>query len=370
MGVACVDAMRRILISCMRKIGFLTAEDRRTLTELSQDGLAQHRLARRANALILLDRGMSYRQVAAVLLIDDDTVRQWRLIFETEGVEGLAGFHFGGRHAFLSSDQEGELAAWVTATLPRSTREVGAFIEQRFGVSFSSRSGLIMLLHRMGFVHRKPMAMSSRMDPRKQRTFIAAYDNLLNHLPDDEMVMFADAVHPVYGAQPVGCWAPPDVALAVEQTTGREHLNIQGAVDLESGQTQMRLVERVDAESTIAMLGAIERQFPARRRIHVFVDNARCHHARLVQQWLRRPDCRIRLHFIPPYCPHLNPIERLWGVMHKAIMHNRCSANLRAFQKEVLTFLRWTVPQNWADLCDAVSDNFRVRDPALCRIIK
>jgi len=354
----------------MGKSGFLTAAERLTLTELSQDGLAQHRLARRANALILLDRGMSYRQVAAVLLIDDDTVRTWRQVFETEGVEGLAGFHFGGRQPFLSGEQEAELAAWVTSTLPRTTREVGAFVETRFGVSFASRSGLIELLHRLGFVHRKPSALSSKMDPHKQRAFIAAYESLLNQLPADEMVLFADAVHPVHGAQPAGCWAPRGVALAVEQTTGRDHLNIHGAVDLESGQTQMLLVDSVDANSTIALLGAIERQFPSRRRIHVFVDNARCHRAKLVWQWLRRPECRIRLHFVPPYCPHLNPIERLWGVMHKAITHNRCSANFRAFQTEVLTFLRRTVPRQWETLCDAVSDNFRVRDPQLCRILK
>ena len=37
--------------------GFLTAEERRDLTELARDGLAEHRLARRANALVLLDRG-------------------------------------------------------------------------------------------------------------------------------------------------------------------------------------------------------------------------------------------------------------------------------------------------------------------------
>ena len=114
----------------MRKSGFLTAEERQTLTELSRDGLAQHRLARRANVLILVDRGMSYRKVADVLLIDDDTVREWRQVFETQGCEGLAGFHFGGRQAFLSDEQQVELAAWVTARLPKTTREVGAFIEK------------------------------------------------------------------------------------------------------------------------------------------------------------------------------------------------------------------------------------------------
>jgi hypothetical protein len=38
--------------------GFLTAEERQDLTELARDGLAEHRLVRRANALVLLDRGM------------------------------------------------------------------------------------------------------------------------------------------------------------------------------------------------------------------------------------------------------------------------------------------------------------------------
>ena len=45
-------------------------------------------------------------------------------------------------------------------------------------------------------------------------------------------------------------------------------------------------------------------------RIHVFLDNARYHHAKVVQAdaAARR---RIVLHFVPSYCPHLNPIERL-----------------------------------------------------------
>jgi transposase len=354
----------------MGKSGFLTLDDRQRLVELSRDGLAQHRVARRANALVLLDRGMSARQVASVLLIDDDTVRLWREMFETGGVDALLGFHFGGRQPFLGDGQQAELADWVAAKAPRSTREVGGFVAQRFGVNFDSRSGLIALLHRLGFVHRKPMALSSRMDPDKQRDFITAYENLLNHLPDDEMVMFADAVHPVHGARPVGCWVRRGEAVAVEQTTGRDHLNIHGALDLESGQTQMLLVDRVDAESTIALLGAVERQFPDRRRIHVFADNARCHHAKAVRDWLARRECRVKLHFIPPYCPHLNPIERLWGVMHKAITHNRCSATLRAFQAETLTFLRRTVPSQWMALRDAVADNFRVREPAQFRILK
>lgn len=354
----------------MKGGGFLTAEDRQTLLDLARDGLAEHRLARRANALILLDRGMSCAEVAQVLLLDDDTVRRWRLLFERDGVDGLAGFHFGGRQPFLSEGQQARLQAWVGAQVPRSTREVGAWIEAQFGVTFESRSGLIKLLHRLGFEHRKPEALACKMDPQRQRRFIDHYNALLNHLPPDETVMFIDAVHPVHGAKPVGCWVPRGAAVAVEQTTGREHLNIHGAIDLETGATQMLLVERVDTQSTLALLAAIERAFPRQRRIHVFADQARSHRSKPIWEWLRRPGCRIRLHLLPPYCPHLNPIERLWGAMHRAITHNRCSRSFAAFRAEILTFLRHTVPQKWATLRDAITDNFRVRDPGLFRILK
>ena len=61
----------------MIRRGFLDGESRKDLTELARDGSAAHRLARRANALVLLDDGMSCEAVAKVLLLDDDTIRTW-----------------------------------------------------------------------------------------------------------------------------------------------------------------------------------------------------------------------------------------------------------------------------------------------------
>src|ERR1700722_12101182 len=80
--------------------------------------------------------------------------------------------------------------------------------------------------------------------------------------------------------------------------------------------------ETIDAISTIRLLESLELLYPLMACIHVFLDNARYHHAKLVKQWLARPGCRIKLHFLPAYCPHLNPIERLGGVMHKNITDN------------------------------------------------
>jgi hypothetical protein len=69
-------------------------------------------------------------------------------------------------------------------------------------------------------------------------------------------------VHPTHAARPVGCWAPAEEKLAIEQTSGRQRLNIHGALELESGQTAMIDVETVDAASTIRLLEAIEALYP------------------------------------------------------------------------------------------------------------
>ena len=348
---------------------FLDRESRRDLIELARDGSVAHRLARRANALVLLDDGMSCEAIAKVLLIDDDTIRTWHRLYQEDGIEGLAGFGHEGGACRLSADQRDQLKAWITQTLPRTTREIGAWIAREHGVEYQGRSGLIALLHRLGMEHRKPTTISRKLDPAKQAAFIKAYEVLLNQLSADEAVIFADAVHPTHAVRPVGCWAPKEVAVAVEQNSGRDRLNIHGAIDLETGQTIMKDVLTVDAVSTIMLLMEIEATYPGMRLIHVFLDNARYHHAKLVRTWLARPGCRIKLHFIPPYCPHLNPIERLWGLMHRHTTHNKCYATFTDFSVAMLTFLRKNVPRNWNAYCDQVTDNFRIINPKDFRVI-
>ncbi len=352
----------------MIRPGFLSEEERRALVGVARNGLSEHRVARRANAIVLLDDGWSCEDVASALLMDDDTVRGWLRSYESGGLEDLGRFGHEGSSCRLTEEQQAVLKSWVTATLPRNTGRVGAWIEEQFGLSYS-HAGLIALLHRLGLEYRKPKAVSCKLDDARQQAFIEDYNALLNRLGDDETVMFADAVHPTHGARPMGCWAPKETKVAVDQTSGRQRLNIHGAIDLETGKTRMLDVVTVDAMSTIALLMAIEALYPAMRLIHVFVDNARYHHARIVQEWLAEEGRRIKLHFIPPYCPHLNPIERLWGLMHKNVTHNRCYATFNGFCDAMFGFLREEVPRNWNTLCDSVSDNFRVISPKDFRVL-
>ena len=168
----------------MIRAHFLSPDDRADLIALARNGSAAHRLARRANALVLLDDGWSCENVARALLLDDDTIRGWHGLFVAEGLEGLARFEAGGSACQVSGEQQEKLKAWVAAALPRTTRQVGAWIEKEFGVVYEGRSGLIALLHRLGLEYHKPSIIPRKLDKEKQKAFIESYDNLLNSLAD------------------------------------------------------------------------------------------------------------------------------------------------------------------------------------------
>ena len=118
-------------------------------------------------------------------------------------------------------------------------------------------------------------------DEKTQQAFIAAYENTLNSLGDDEVVAFVDAVRPTHAARPVGCWAPREQKLAIEQTSGRERIDIHGAIDLETDQTRMIEAETIDAMSTIQLLESLEALYPLTWR-------CRCGGNACLSAWLGR----------------------------------------------------------------------------------
>jgi transposase len=248
---------------------FLSPKDRADLVKIARDGMEEHRIARRANALILLDQGMSFEKVAKVLLIDDSTVRTWLKAFNEGGVEALVLFDFNGGACALSPLQLDELDAWARRVLPTSTTEIGQFILERFGLDYS-RSGIIKLMNPIGFDWKKPESVPGRIDAETQRKFIAAHEDLRNSLGPDEAVVYVDAVHPTHQAKPAGRWLPRGQRCALPAASGRDRLNLHGAIDLETGRTNILDVQTVDADSTIALFEALQQSHSTMRRIHVF----------------------------------------------------------------------------------------------------
>ena len=169
---------------------FLSCEDRRALLSCVKRQREDHGVARRANALLLLDDGKSCVEIAQVLYLDDDTVRGWHKQYLSEGWDAVAYDGWKGGQSWLSVAQEAALCAWLEARFCRSTVEIRAHVAAECSLNYS-HSGCIKLLARLGFEYRKPKALPRVADVAKQAEFIAMYDNMLNSLADDEAVYFA-----------------------------------------------------------------------------------------------------------------------------------------------------------------------------------
>jgi len=337
----------------------LTEEQRLCLQSICRRRKVDALVWKRARAFLLLDAGEDAQTVCRILDIGPTVLPEWRFAFAGMGLSFFGLKDYSQRQGHLSCEQEQALKAHFADHPARNVDAICAYILAACGKSYSA-SGAAKLMHRLGFEYKKPQSLPAQADEAKQAAFISGYEALMTGLRADEMVVFSDAVHPEHQSRPAHGWFPKTQKTALKATSGRKRLNIQGAIDLETFQFTFVEGEKINAQTTRQMLAKLERANPTKATIHVFLDNARYHHAKILRPWLASPQRRVELHFLPPYAPHLNPIERLWGVMHKWVTHNRHYATFNQFTEAILRFFRKTLPDKWREFRDKVTDNFRI----------
>ena len=284
----------------------LTLDERKELKQVLCQRKADGLIVRRANALLLLDDGIGAIEVARVLYLDAETIRGWRRHFAKHSLRFLYLSPYSKREGYLSFEQEDELKEHLTLHPPRSTNEVRAHVQNSYTQEFS-HSGAIKLMARLGFVYKKPKLLPLAANEDGQRDFIKQYNALCNQLMDDETIVFGDAVHPEHQSRPAHGWFLRRSRPAIAATSGRKRINIHGMLNLEDGLFRFVEAEKINAETTRQLLQKLEDTYPLKRIIHVFLDNARYHHAKVLQSWLKAPERRIKLHFLPRICPASQP---------------------------------------------------------------
>ena len=91
--------------------------------------------------------------------------------------------------------------------------------------------------------------------------------------------------------------------------------------------------------------------------IHVILDNAKSNKNKKLAEFIK--SSKIRLHYLPPYSPNLNPIERLWKIMREKTLYNRFYDSADLFFDAVRNFFQKTVPKNIELLKSRINDNFQ-----------
>ena len=117
-------------------------------------------IARRANAILLLDDRKSCQEISDFLYLHDDTIRGRFKSSRQNGCDALAFDGWKGGESLMTQAQEFGFCAWLEASFCRSTLEIRAHIAAEFGLNYF-HSGCIRLLARLGFEYRKAVNAAS-----------------------------------------------------------------------------------------------------------------------------------------------------------------------------------------------------------------
>ena len=92
------------------------------------------------------------------------------------------------------------------------------------------------------------------------------------------------------------------------------------------------------------LLRALLRRYRRARILHLILDNYTIHSSKIIQAALAEWGERLRLHFLPPYCPEENRIERLWLQLHANVTRNHRCRSISHLLTNVRRFLRNATP--------------------------
>ncbi|WP_262946603.1 IS630 family transposase, partial [Xenorhabdus indica] len=270
----------------------------------------------------------------------------------------------GGSESHLSAKQTADLIDYLTTNLMHTTAQIVAYVRVRWQVSFSV-GGMTKWLHRQGFSYKKPKGVPHKFDADKQQQFIDDYQALKDGVNQNEPILFIDAVHPSQSTKLSYGWmkAGKNQVKVVETTGSRTRLNILGALNLQRIEdTVIKEYPRINAESIAYFFGVLRETYPLSQKIHIILDGAGYHRAGLVKEMAYV--LNIELHYLPPYSPNLNPIERLWKYMNEQVRNNVYFPNAKTFRETLHHFFHVTLPEKAKELTTRLTDNFQILKPA------
>ena len=347
-----------------KEANFLSPEEKSVLLKAhksERDGRKKDRL----KFVLLMNEGWSYERIATALFLDDQTLRNYWSEYRKEGIDSLLGFKYQGRSSLLSEQEQHELKEHLKENTYCTAKQIKNYIKAVYGKEYS-RKGVIALLHRMGFVHKKAKPVPGKPEVAEQEKFIKLYEALKASLPEDEEILFIDGVHPTHNVKAGYGWILKGAVKQVATNTGRSRININGAYNPRNKEVIFREEEKINAKSTGMLILDIMAKYPSAKKLHIILDNAGYNRAKLMG--LFADHSRINLIYLPPYCPNLNLIERLWRFLYKKVTLFRYYNRFSDFREAVIQFLTNTHAYK-QELDSLMAENFYIIKPKFSNFI-
>lgn len=325
--------------------------------EAAYDCASDKRTANKINSLLLLDDGYSPTEIAEILRVDSSTIYRQKNTFIANGLEAYLENPFLGGTCKLERSQLEKLESHLDSHLCETTEEIVKYVEESFGITYTN-AGMAALLNRLGFVFKKPTIVPGKADPELQEAFIDYYNRLRNSMSGDDKLYFLDGVHPQHNSQAGYGWIRKGAEKELKSNTGRQRVNLNGALDVDTHEVIIRADDTLNATSTIKLFQMIENQNPDANKIVLIIDNAPYYFNGDVVEYANN-STKLELVFLPAYSPNLNLIERVWRFMKEKVIYNTYHEKFTDFKASIGNFFQ-TLPMFHSELENILTEEFQV----------
>ena len=332
-----------------------------TLTEKEKSDLElRHKLSRdkresdRIKTVLLYSEGWSTGMISQALRKHESSIlRHLKEYLSDKKLKPVSG----GSQSYLTESQTEELISHLTETIYHHQRDIISYIKSEYLVEYSI-PGMNKWLKMHGFSYKQPKGVPHKFDSQQQDEFIANYEELKESLGTDEALLFMDSAHPTQATKVSSGWIRKGLDKAVKTTGSRTRLNLVGAIRLgHLSEAVVEQYEKVNGDTIIDFFEKVKEQYSSQKTIHIVLDGAGYHKKKEVQETAEK--LGIKLHYLPPYSPNLNPIERLWLVMNKHVRNNRYFESTKEFRQKITKFFKTTLPNIGSSLDSTINDCFQ-----------
>jgi putative transposase len=308
----------------------LSEEERKVLLQAYRSGSCV-RVARRAQIVLLLADGWSYREVREATFASYDLIKDCLERIRADGIR-----------AVLETSESRQPPPWwrrVVAWLTKSQPEDFGYYRARWSCAMlaevlawetgvrRSAETIRRALRQSNWVWRRPRPVVGLADADYDEKMQRIRD-LLANLPADETAVFEDEVDVHLNPKIGSCWMQRGQQAEVRTPGNNEKQHVAGSLHWRTGSLVVSSPGRSrDSRLFISHLEHLRRRLRSYWMINVICDNAAFHRSRQVQAYLARWAHRLKVHFLPKYAPETNPIERVWWHFHETVTRNhRCQS--------------------------------------------
>ena len=301
------------------------------------------KLVKRIHALLALAQGQNVSEVAEMLSLGEQTVRDYRNQYLFKGMASLVYKAPLGRPRKLTKTQRQQLAEWIKASPQGSGYTSGCWntpmiqdlIQRHFGVVYHPHY-IATLLKNMGFSYQKARFVSDHLSEAKRLAWRQTrWPKILCQAKQRKaLLLFGDEASFAQWGSLSYTWAPKGQQPEVPTSGKRKAYKVFGLIDSFSGRFFYKAhAGRFNSESYAAFLLDVLSQ--TTQHVVVIQDGARYHTSKAMRAFFVTHADRLTIEQLPAYSPDFNPIEHLWKKVKKEATHLKHFPEFTDLQQEV-----------------------------------